>query len=84
MNRTYTIRLISAALVIAVLLIAVIGLPSGISSSAEQITATRLPRPHPQSHRHDTATATPIGTHDETLYPRPHPRSHIKGLGDRS
>jgi hypothetical protein len=83
MNRTTTIRLISAALLIAVLLIAVIGLPGGISSSAGQTTVTRVPRPHPKSHLHDAVTATPIGAHYETLYPRPHPKSHIKGLSDQ-
>jgi hypothetical protein len=58
MNRTRTIRLVIAALVAAVLLVAVIGLPGGISSSAGQSTVTRMPRPHPKSHI--PLTTTPI------------------------
>lgn len=72
MNRSYTVRLAVAVLVVAVLLIAVIGLPSGISSSAGQATVTRLPRPHPRSHiKIDQTDSLPRS-------PRPHPQSHIR------
>jgi hypothetical protein len=82
--RTIPIRLIIVALVGILLLVALIGPPgNSASSSAGQTTATRVPRPHPKSHLHAAATATPIGAHYETLYPRPHPKSHIKGLSDQ-
>jgi hypothetical protein len=78
MNRTHTIRLISAALVVVVLFVVAIGLPGGISSSAGEATVLRLPRPHPSSHLAITAGA--IGLDNFTRHPRPHPQSHIELL----
>jgi hypothetical protein len=81
MNRTHAIRLIIAALLVTVLLVAVIGLPGGTSSSAEQATVTRSPRPHPKSHL--SVTPTSIGLDNIARSPRPHPKSHIELLVDR-
>lgn len=74
MNRSAQHRLILAALAVAVLLIAVVGLPGGVSQSAGQPTAqaaaTLAPRPHPISH-----LSFPAGI--DLLNPRPHPESHL-------
>ena len=78
MNRTHAIRLIIAALLVTVLLVAVIGLPGGTSSSAESAILTRSPRPHPKSH---LKIAEPISI---TLSPRPHPKSHLEILTNQS
>lgn len=70
MQRTTITRLIFAALVVAVLLIAALGLSGVTDSSAEQTNTGRVPRPHPISH-----LALPPGINP--LKPRPHPASHI-------
>ncbi len=67
--RTTFTRLILVALVAAVWLIALIGLPGGAHPSAGQAAGARLPRPHPQSHIELASVAT--------LSPRPHPISHL-------
>lgn len=68
--RTTFTRLILVALVAAILLIALIGLPGGANPSVGQAAVTRSPRPHPTSH-----LSLPPGV--DLLNPRPHPTSHI-------
>ena len=76
MNRTRNIRLSIAALVAAVLLIVIVGLPGGASTSAEQNNLTRLPRPHPGSHL--ALRSTSLESDHITRSPRPHPNSHTE------
>lgn len=87
MNRTHRIRLISAALAAAVLLIVASGLPGIVRPSSGEAAGTRLPRPHPQSHLVTPTAATlsirphPISHRTfppgiDLLNPRPHPTSH--------
>src|SRR5512147_1721435 len=68
-TRITATRLILAALVAAVMLIALIGLPGSANPSAGQAAGVRLPRPHSQSHIELASVAT--------LSPRPHPISHL-------
>jgi len=75
MNRTYTIRLIFAALAVAMLLLVAIGLPGAANLSSREAVGeaaiTRVPRPHPISHQ-----SFPPGI--DLLNPRPHPESHLR------
>ena len=71
MNRITRTRLICAALAVAVLCMALIGLPGGVDSSVGQAAPTRSPRPHPISH-----LSFPPGI--DLLHPRPHPVSHLR------
>jgi hypothetical protein len=74
MNRSRTVRLIFAALAVAILIVVAIGLPGdarpSIGEAADEVAVTRLPRPHPISH-----LSLPPGM--DLLNPRPHPTSHI-------
>lgn len=81
MNRTHTSRLVIASLIIAVLLVAAIGLPGGTSSSAGQATITHVLRPRPKSN--PSVTGMPIAADGIVYSPRPHPRSHIEMLVNR-
>ena len=78
MNRKRIIRLISAALVVAVLFAIVISLSGFGSSSAGQAIVTRSPRPHPSSHL--ARTPESIEVDGISRSPRPHPKSHIEIL----
>jgi len=80
MNRTYINRLIFAALAATMLLIGVIGLPGGATPSSGEVAVeaavTRMPRPHPVSHR-----SLPPGL--DLLKPRPHPMSHLRSVSSQ-
>lgn len=81
MNRTRTIRLISAAFVVAIVFAVVIGLSGADSLSAGQTSVTRSPRPHPSSHLAETPGSIVV---DGVLRsPRPHPTSHLEVLTHR-
>jgi hypothetical protein len=88
MQRPTLTRLIFAALAVAVLLMAALGLPGAVDSSAGEAPSVRLPRPHPQSHIATPGAAIlgirphpishvsfPAGI--DLLNPRPHPESHL-------
>lgn len=81
MKQPRHIRLISATLVIASLLIAVIALSASAELSAGQAAVSRSPRPHPTSQL--SGGVKPIVVNGIARIPRPHPKSHIEMLINR-
>jgi hypothetical protein len=92
MNRSRTVRLIFAALAVAILLVVAIGLPGAANPSSGEAAGaavvTRVPRPHPQSQAATVSSVVlsvrphPISHRSfppgiDLLNPRPHPTSHI-------